>query len=130
MSTPPSTFEVRADHARNILYITLTGYLSAEQVKQASQEVIRKAKTMQPGFSVINDIQSFRPVSQDVVAYVAEAQRAVVAAGAHRIVRVTGSTVVANMQFSRTSREVGYDAASAATVADAEALITRAARAA
>ncbi|MDX1530219.1 MAG: hypothetical protein R3362_01705 [Rhodothermales bacterium] len=113
---------IRTDFQKNILYVTLSGFMQPEQVRTAAEAVKREARRLKPGFSVINDIQQFQPASQDAVAYIADAQRFIHGLGPKRIIRVTGGATVSGLQLKRTARQAGYTADTAATVAEAERL--------
>lgn len=120
MSAP--THAVRADLQKNILYVSLSGFMQPDEVKAAADAVKREARRMKPGFSVINDVQHFKPASQDAVAYIADAQKLVHSLSPKRIIRVTGGSSMSGLQLNRTSRQAGYTADTAATVAEAERL--------
>lgn len=115
---------VRADLAKNLLYVTLSGYMQPADVKAAVTSIKREARRLRPGFSVINDIQAFKPASQEAVADITDAQQFVKSLNPKRIVRVVGGAGnISGLQLSRTARQAGYQADTAATVAEAERLV-------
>ena len=116
-------FDIEADTGANRLNMELSGSLDAEDADAAVEAVEREAAKLDDGFEVINDISEFEPLSQDVADTIAEGKRALSAAGAGALVRVTGDSAIGSMQFDRVGDADGYDIATAETVADAETLL-------
>jgi hypothetical protein len=104
----------------NRLYLILSGFFSDEELKAAGDKTIQEAKKLRPGFAVINDISNFKPASAAGIAEVKRAQLFIMEHGAGKVVRVVGPAALTSMQFSRTSKEVGYQADAVASVEEAE----------
>lgn len=117
------TCNVRTDLGRNVLYITLEGFFTLDQVRAACAEILRAARRLRPGFALVNDIRTFKPASQEAVSLMTDTQKAISALKPRRVVRVVGASATASMQLSRTGRTAGYDANTVGTLEEAEALL-------
>ena len=116
---------VRADIAKNRLYITLNGFFTDQEVRTAADRVIQEAGRLRPGFGVINDICSFKPATANGAEELKRAQLGLKQRGVGRVIRIVGAAAVASMQLARQSKEAGYSADTAATVKDAEAMLSK-----
>ncbi|HAO20265.1 MAG: hypothetical protein BWK80_25695 [Desulfobacteraceae bacterium IS3] len=116
-------FKLNADRIKNRLYLKLDGTFSEADVKSAEGQILRAARTLRPGFDIINDISGFKPVKPEVSVHIAHIQDEVMKMSVGRIVRVVGGNALGKMQLSRTSREAGYNALAAATLQEAEKLL-------
>ncbi len=116
-------YDIRADIVKNRLYIKLDGFFSDEELKEGVDKIIVEAKKLTKGFDVINDISSFKPASQTALSEMKRAQLYVKENGARRVIRVMDQASISSMQLARTSKEAGYDADVAATLAEAEKLL-------
>lgn len=118
---------VRADQQKNRLYITIAGMLDLKQAADAAGQCIAAAKTLRPGFDIVNDISQMKPGGDEVTAVIAKAQGEIGKLGPKRVIRVVGKAAVAAMQMNRTAKEahVAYNANIVATVGDAEALLAK-----
>ena len=56
--------DVRANVAKNRLYMTLDGFFSDEEAKQTADKGIAEASKLKAGFDIVNDIRGFKPTSQ------------------------------------------------------------------
>jgi hypothetical protein len=121
------SYRVAIDQARNRLYVTFRGYFREDDARVACAEVLRQAGELEPGFSIVTDISEFTAASEEGAEVIKETQAALAELGVGRIVRVVGKNVVANMQMTRTAREIGYDPGTEAdavgTVAEADTLL-------
>jgi hypothetical protein len=119
-------FKINIDKDKNRLYLLLKGYFSEADVKKAADETISAVEKLSNGFDVVNDISEFVPASQEATAEIKRAQEFIMNHGVNRVVRITNdSNLLAKAQFSRKSREVGYDAMVFKTIADAEAFLDK-----
>ncbi|MFP4474169.1 MAG: hypothetical protein ACLFOY_01330 [Desulfatibacillaceae bacterium] len=116
-------FDIHADVAKNRLYITLVELKPGES-KDAVEAVKREVRKLARGFTVLNDMARYNPVSQEESEDIVRAQRAILAGGMAKAARVVGSKV-GEIQFARRSRESGYEAEIVTTVAEGEALLDR-----
>jgi hypothetical protein len=115
----------RSDPVKNRLYVRITGRLDAHEVAAARDDALRLASTLRPGFGVISDLAAFTPVHEDGRQIMLEAMHALKEQfGMGHVVRVVPeSKAVAANQWQRTSRQVGYVAIEAPTLAAAEQLM-------
>lgn len=116
-------YEVRADTAKNRLYIILDGFFNDEEFKVAVDLIIERAKTLKKDFDVINDITTFKPASQTSLGEMKRAQVFIKENGARRVIRVMDQASISSMQLARTGKEAGYDADVAASIAEAEKML-------
>jgi len=118
-------FEISADRATNRLYIDITGSVEREEMEATADTTISEAETLREGFDIVNDHSGFRPLSPEAVEPIKAAQEELKQMGLSRTVRVVDdetSSVVVNA-FERRSRDVGYSAEQADSVAAAEELL-------
>ena len=115
--------DIRADVAKNRLYLVLIGFFQDDEVKVASDKCIAEATKLKAGFDVINDISQFKPASPKGADEIKRAQLFVKQHGVKRVIRIVGDAVITQAQFSRQEKEAGYNADTAATLADAEKIL-------
>jgi hypothetical protein len=118
-------FTLRAEKMKNRLYLAFAGSFADTEVKETARLIIREAGKLEPGFDAINDIGSCRPMSPEVNAVLKETQQLLKKMGMRRVVRVIGDALIAGVLISRNAREIGYCAATARTVDEAEKLLER-----
>mgnify|MGYP000052320263 CR=1 FL=1 len=116
-------FTIEADTRANRLHMELSGSLDADDADAAIAAVERESGKLDDGFSVVNDISEFEPLSQSVADTIADGKRILSEAGAGALVRVPGDSAIGSMQFDRVGDADGYDIATVETVADAEAML-------
>lgn len=116
-------YTVKADVAKNRLYITMVGFLKVDEMKKCTDEVIEESKKLKRGYDVITDISQFKPAGPETVKEIERGQEHFKATGVGRGIRVVGESVLSGMQFSRTGKTIGYDPDTVATVADADKLL-------
>lgn len=116
-------YSVRADQAKNRLYIVLDGFISAEEAQEAAAAIKAGADQLQQGFDIINDIRTFKPGSPRVAAIISETQAYVIQQGVKRTVRIVGDDVITAMQWHRVSKESGAVFIEATSLEKAEALL-------
>ena len=119
--------EVRADAEKKRIYIRVCGANDVKVASEGAAKMLAAARSMGPGFDVVNDITTMKIVSDEVGAIISNAQAELDKLGPRRVVRVVGGAVMAAMQISRTARDaqVAYGVQTVATLADAEALLAR-----
>ena len=116
-------FNVRADVAKNRLYVKLVGFFDYKEMKEATDATIEGIKKLKPGYDVINDISEFKPVGQDTLKEVERGQIYFKKSGIRLGIRVEGKAKLANLQFSRIGKTVDYATESAETLEEAEKLL-------
>ena len=122
MATVEEHYQIEADRTNNRLYLTLQGTLESDQIVAAADEAVSEAEKLREGFDIVNDISRFRPPDPEAAESIKEAQGKLLEMGVERVVRVADdetSQVVVNA-FSRRSQQVGYEAMTAESVAEAE----------
>lgn len=115
--------DIRADVSRNRLYLVLGGFFQDDEVKQASDKCIAEATRLKPGFGVVNDISEFKPATPQGAEEIKRSQVFVKQHGVGRVIRVVGQASLTQSQFDRQSKDAGYQAEVAATVADADRML-------
>ena len=116
-------YSVKADIAKNRLYITLQGFIKAEEMKACTDLTISESKTLKPGFDIITDITQFKPAGPETVKEIERGQAYFKTAKIGRGIRVVGQSVTSSMQFGRTGKAIGYAPDTVATLAEAEKLL-------
>jgi len=114
-------FDARADTARNRLYITLDGYLTDDEIKEAAARTLSEARRLREGFDVVNDISTFKPASPEGAAMIGDVQKKVAGMGMNRVVRI--ASALARLQFDRGAKGAGYKGLSAGSVEEADQLL-------
>ncbi len=117
--------EVRADIAKNRLYMIVGGFFTDEEMVKAVDQVIEGIKKLKPGFDIINDISEFRPATPQGAEEMKRAQLFAKSAGVGRVIRIVKSAVLGQMQFTRKSKEAGYAGETAASIREAEEMLDR-----
>jgi len=118
-------YEVEADRQANRLYIDLSGRMDAEAIAEAAEDVGRKARRLDDGFDIINDLRGFGVPSPEDAEPIKETQGRLREFGVDRVVRITDentSKVVVNA-FERRANDVGYSGEVAKSVAEAERIL-------
>jgi hypothetical protein len=116
-------FKVQANTIRNRLYLTLSGFFSAEESKACGDEVVAAIRRLKPGYDVVTDISEFKPGTPEVAKDIERVQAHFKATGARRGVRVVGSNAAGSMQFARLATQAGFVSSDVATLAEAEKVL-------
>jgi len=116
-------FNVRADTAKNRLYVKLVGFFDYKEMKAATDATIEGINKLKPGYDVINDISEFKPVGPDTLKEIERGQVYFKKSGIRYGIRVEGKAKLANLQFSRIGKSVDYVTDSAETLEEAEKLL-------
>jgi hypothetical protein len=101
-------YEIELDLKKNCLYMKITGFLQEEDAKQMADTIILKAKKLEPGYTIINDISQCKPAPKEAFTHLKRGHSFVARHGVKRIIRVIGNPVTA-MQFNRAQRESQTD---------------------
>ncbi|WP_262174510.1 hypothetical protein [Haloarcula laminariae] len=115
-------YDISADRSANRLYIDLNGRMDTEEIDEAVEVSVEKARKLQEGFDIVNDLSGFKLPSPEAAEPIKRAQKQLKEMGVDRVVRVTDektNQVVINA-FERRSRDVGYSGETADSVAEAE----------
>src|SRR5512147_2474304 len=115
-----ATWTMRADPARNRLYVMLEGFFTAEEMKQCADDTIEKTKLLRPGYCTITDVTRCKPMPPEAAKEIERVQAHFRKSGARQGVRVTGSTVLSGMQFKRTGGEAEWNSVNLPSMIEAE----------
>ena len=118
-------YDVRVDSESDILYLTLDGKLSDDEMKAARDEVVEALGKLPEGFDMINDISTFSPPSPDAAQPIKDAQAEILDNDVGTVVRVVtdDTSTVVRRAFERRSEDVGYEGETAESVEEAERLL-------
>ncbi len=114
--------DIRADTSKNRLYLILAGTFEDEEMKQVADKTIAEVKKLRRGFDIINDISQCKPATIKGIDEIKRAQTAIKEGGVRRVIRIVGQSVTEG-QFVRRSQEVGYEADTASSIAEAEKML-------
>jgi len=117
-------YEVTSNQHKNRLYFTLKGFMSADEIKQATEESIRQMERLKPGFTVISNIAEFSVAGPEATSYISKMQGVAAQLGVRKVVRVVKSTI-SSMQFKRTQHlaDANYETEDVYSVEEAERLL-------
>lgn len=99
-------FRISADTVLNRLTITLNGKISREDTELIMHQIFRETETLNPGFSVINNISKFKSldkVTPEVMSQIAEFLKS---KGCRKIIRVVGASKEALLTFAQNSKHI------------------------
>ena len=119
-------YTVRANIVKNRLYVTLSGFMHQQEMKECTDRTIEESQKLQPGYDVITDISDFKVVGQETLAEVKRGQAYFKQTGVRHAIRVEGKSSISGLvssQFTRTGRSVAYVPETVATMADAERIL-------
>jgi hypothetical protein len=116
-------YSIKADVAKNRLYVTIQGFLEDKEMKACTDMTISESKKLKPGFDVITDISQFKPAGPETTKEIERGQAYFKASKIGRGIRVVGQSSLSSMQFKRTGKTVGYEPDTVATIAEAEELL-------
>lgn len=113
-------WSVRADPGKNRLYLKLEGFLGTDELRDAGAKVLSEVKRLKSGFTLVNDISTFKPANDEGAAVIGEVQRAIASMGLTAVARVA-PTALGRLQFERiTKGAVSYDTVVVGSVAEAD----------
>ncbi|MGD0664075.1 MAG: hypothetical protein ABSD38_39070 [Syntrophorhabdales bacterium] len=118
---------IRADVAKNRLYIILDGPIGEEESRANLPRIDQEAKQLEAGFSVITDTTGCKPTTMKVKEDIEAVQADLMRRGMKHVIRAIGNNAISALQLDRGAREAGYGSNvkvdTVATMADAERLI-------
>jgi hypothetical protein len=120
------TFTVRADEAKQRLYVRVEGYLSEAETQALADDIIAQAGKLKAGFCVITDLSQAQPFSEAGAQKLERAQSFLQQHGLRRLIRVFDPrNILSKMQFERKGRDAGYtvEQESARSLAEAEKML-------
>jgi hypothetical protein len=112
--------------AKNRMVLTLKGKTELDELHAWSNDLLSQLKKLKPGFGVISDIMACHPTTEEGRQVLQETQKKAKDMGMGNVVRIVEKTnVVTAMQWQRSSRAVGYSAAEAGSIEEAEKLLDK-----
>ncbi|MFC1925467.1 hypothetical protein ACFLW2_02085 [Chloroflexota bacterium] len=114
--------EIRADVARNRLYVIVQGFLTSAENTESVDKILLELKRLRPGFEMITDMATMKVATEEGVEVFNRAHGAIKAMGKKRNIIVVKDPLV-RMQIERTSRESGKVAEFASSVEEAERIL-------
>ena len=99
--------EIIPNRAKNRIYFKMDGFLEDEEVRQVVNKMIEEIRLLQPGFDLINDLSSFKPVSPVGAKEIERMIHFSVERKIRYVIRVTGPNVLSRMQFDRINKMYG-----------------------
>lgn len=117
-------FEVRAHVGKNLLQITLSGRVTADQVLQGAEEALRAGERLRPPFDVLSDVSRVEVFEPDAMTAFERGVQAAIRLGVRRVVRVVGRQTNVAVLLEKQARRNGYSAHLAFSREEAEALLS------
>jgi hypothetical protein len=109
---------------KNRAYLMLKGKVDVPELQAWSANLIAELKKLKTGFGVVSDILECQPATEEGRQIVQDTQRKAKEMGMGHVVRITkGANAITANQWQRSSRAVGYTAAEAASVDEADKLL-------
>lgn len=99
--------EIIPNPAKNRIYYRMEGFLNDEEVRHVVDKMIIEIGKLQPGFDLINDLSSFKPVSPVGAKEIERMIQFSVDRKVRYVIRVTGPNVLSRMQFDRINKMYG-----------------------
>ena len=118
-----STSKIQANTAKNRLYISLNGFMNDTEVETAVNLVMAETKKLKSGFTIINDISTFKPTTQKGAEAIAKLQLFMKQSGVSKTIRVVGPGAASAMQFNRVSKTTSIGVNEVETIEDAEKVL-------
>jgi hypothetical protein len=115
--------DIRADVTKNRLYLILSGFFEDPEMTAVADKCIAEVKKLKPGFDIINDISQCKSASDKGIMELLRAQTFIKQSGVNKVVRITGD-IITQAQFNRQAKEAGYSAETAASIAEAEKILS------
>jgi hypothetical protein len=116
-------FLIVVDTVKNRAIAEFHGFAKDDEAVQIADKYIKELSRLKPGFDIIVDKQDAKPGSQVAAEQIKRVMMYCIEHKVNRVIRVVGGAKVAQLQVCRQGRNVGFDASTAATVADAEKLL-------
>jgi hypothetical protein len=116
--------DIRADIEKNRLYVTIGTLTDEAEIKTIVEKIKKSSAGLKPDFSCLTDLREYDLETEDLEMYIVQAQKAMVAAGLGRVVRVRKQfDSLGHFQFDKSSVSVGYHAMNATSIEDAEKML-------
>lgn len=116
--------DIRSNYFEHKMILTANGKTDLEEIKTASENILKNARKLGPGFVMITDIRGLAPAPEEGRLEIQTTLKELLELGMAGEIRVVDAqnAVTAN-QWQRTSRAVGYTAPEVNSITEAERLI-------
>ena len=115
-------YEIRADVAKNRLYIKAEGFLTPEENKDVTVQTIGEISKLKPGFDTISDLSQMKVATQEGTKEWDELKDALTAKGLRRSMMVIKDEI-ARMQIQRKTKDADFKQEYVASVEEAERML-------
>lgn len=100
-------FEVRADLARNRLYILANGFFTDSEIFAATNQIRSKVDQLKPGFISIADFVNFKPATSVGFEAIRALEVYIAVKGVKKRIQIQPASQVAQMQMQRSAAGTG-----------------------
>ncbi|MFC1925469.1 hypothetical protein ACFLW2_02095 [Chloroflexota bacterium] len=114
--------EIRADVARNRLYVIVQGFLTSQENNESVDKILEALRKLRPGFDMITDMATMKVATEEGSEGFGRAHEAIKAMGQKNNILVVKDPLV-RMQIERMSREAGTPAEFASSIEEAERIL-------
>lgn len=118
-------FKIKANPSKNYLYMFLDGFLNDDEILQAADTARAEARKLSPGFTIINNIGSYKPATQKAFDIIAQTQRYLWDIGAVRVIRIVGQNILGKYQWRRTQSQsqAAFEVIEVESLTDAQKIV-------
>jgi hypothetical protein len=116
--------DIRSNFFEHKIIITASGKTDLAEIKTASENILKSAQKLGPGFVVITDIRGFAPAPEEGRLEIQNTLKELLGLGMAGEIRIIDiQNAVTSNQWQRTSRAIGYTAPEVSSLVEAERLI-------
>jgi hypothetical protein len=113
---------LRINPSLNRFYAIFEGFCTKEELEVKLQEAKALMQQLQPGFSMISDISTFKPATQEAAELIKQAAMMAAEFKVGRVIRVVGQSQIAAMQLNRVTKDA-YSVDMAGSIEEAEKML-------
>lgn len=115
--------QVQIDLEKNLLIIVHEG--SCNNIHEGNDNIIvSNARSLKPGFTIINDISKMRAASEDTLELIQKTQLELKKLSPSRVIRVVENPIP-KMQLARTDKQAGYTAIEVKSMEEAMSIVDK-----
>jgi len=100
-------YEIISNPTKNRIYFRMEDFLNDEEVREAVDKMIEEIGKLKPGFDIINDLSTFKPVSPEGAKEIERMIQFSNTRNVRHVIRITGPHILSQMQFDRINRMYG-----------------------
>ena len=117
---------VRADTAKNRLYITLGAFTSYDEMYEVALQLRNETNKLQKGFTALTDLRNYEMLGKNYEALIKGIQLFLIDAGVSSVIRVVRKFGAwGHLQLDKASMDAGYHAAYVHSMEEAMAILDR-----